>query len=709
MSDIFKPVDWSVQQLVDSISSGTLRLPDLQRPFVWHATKVRDLLDSMYRGYPVGELMFWNQPGDSDTSVIGTDAKDHSASHLIVDGQQRITSLYVTFTGKNVIDDDYRDKSVRISFNPALQRFEVAQPAFDRSAEWIADVAQVFGNPLTAFQAFKTRLEESRGAPLTDSEQATAFEAINRLHNLKSRTFKVVELQPHVDKAVVADVFVRINSEGMNLTAADFILTWLSVFWPEGRDDIESFARHSRLTAERATEIAKADPSSAVTTPVKWTPKNHYIAPTPGQLTRVAVAVGQGRGRLQDAYNALRALDRKTGQTDPERQALELDRLKSAVPLVLKRMNWDEYLRVLAKAGYRSQKMVTSKTTILYTYVIWLMGRERFDVNVSVLRDLMARWFFMAQTTGRYTSSPETMIQRDLDRFDGVTDAEGFQKVIESVISTVLTNDFWTIRLADDFNSSSTSASPAYQAYLASLNILDADLFMLHGKVRDWTDPTATAVRDVEGHHLFPKAYLRDVLGYTDMKKINQVANFAPTDWATNNDISDRPPMEYWPDLVAARSMSGDALAKQQKWHALPQDWSTMGYEDFLVARRRLMAAVVRDGYLRLEDPSYQPSLPSPTGDGADTVSIPVTLLDLINGGVLNANDLIESTDAERPVIGEITEDGEIIIDDKTYDTPARAAAAMGNEAVDPWDFWALATDNGSITLSDLKRQLTAG
>lgn len=124
MSNIFKPVDWSAQQLVDSISSGVLRLPDLQRPFVWHATKVRDLLDSMFRGYPVGELMFWNQPGDSDSSAIGTDAKSHNASHLIVDGQQRITSLYVTFTGKNVIDDDYKDKSVRISFNPALQRFE---------------------------------------------------------------------------------------------------------------------------------------------------------------------------------------------------------------------------------------------------------------------------------------------------------------------------------------------------------------------------------------------------------------------------------------------------------------------------------------------------------------------------------------------------------------------------------------------------------
>jgi len=709
VSDIFKPVDWSAQQLVDSISTGVLRLPDLQRPFVWHATKVRDLLDSMFRGYPVGELMFWNRPGDSDTSVIGTDAKSHNASHLIVDGQQRITSLYVTFTGRNVIDDDYKDKSVRISFNPTLQRFEVAQPAFARSAEWIADVAHVFGNPLTAFQSFRSRLEASRGEPLTDAEQETAFDAINRLHNLKSRTFKVVELQPHVDKAVVADVFVRINSEGVNLTAADFILTWLSVFWPEGRDDIESFARHSRLTAERATEIANADPFSAVKTPVKWTPKNHYIAPTPGQLTRVAVAVGQNRGRLQDAYNALRALDRKTGQTDPVRQAHELDRLKAAVPMVLNRLNWDEYLRVLAKAGYRSKKMVTSKTTILYTYVIWLLGRERYGVGITVLRDLMAKWFFVAQTTGRYTSSPETMIQRDLDRFDGVTDAAGFRKVVESVISTVLTNDFWTIRLADDFNSSSTSASPAYQAYLAALNILDADLFMLHGKVRDWTDPTETAVRDVEGHHLFPKAYLRDHLRYTDVKKINQVANFVPTDWVTNSFISNRPPHEYWPDLVAARRMSGEALAKQQQWHALPTNWAAMDYENFLLARRRLMASVVRDGYLRLEDPTYQPALPDPTGDGDDATSIPVTLLDLLNAGLLAAGDLIESTDADRSVIGEVTEDGEILIDDKTYDTPARAADAVGNETVDPWDFWALATDDGQVILSDLKRHLASG
>ena len=484
MSDIYKPVDWTVQQLVDSISSGVLRLPDLQRPFVWPATKVRDLLDSMYRGYPVGELMLWNQSGDSDTAAIGTDAKSHATTHQIVDGQQRITSLYVTFTGRNVIDDDYRDKSIRISFNPFLDRFEVAQPALDKSAEWVPDVASVFASPLGAFQAFTKRLEENRGEPLGSTGQQKVFDALTRLEGLKARMFKVVELQPQVDKSVVADVFVRINSEGVNLTAADFILTWLSVFWSEGRDDIEQFARHSRLTAERATEIANADPAFTLKTPITWTPKNHHITPNPGQLVRVAVAVGQNRGRLQDSYNALRARDRKTGMTDPVRQAEELDKIKGAVPMILNRLNWDEFLRVLAKAGYRSKKMITSQTSILYTYAIWLLGRERYRVDITELRDLMARWFFMAQTTGRYTSSPETIIQRDLDRFTEVTDAEAFRKVIEGVIATILTNDFWSIRLPDDFNSSSTSASPAYQAYLAALNILGADLFMLHGKVR---------------------------------------------------------------------------------------------------------------------------------------------------------------------------------------------------------------------------------
>jgi len=133
MSDLFKPVPWTVQNLVAAVESGALRLPDIQRPFVWEKVKVRDLVDSLYRGFPVGELMFWNIPGDEDTKAIGTGAKTQTAKAKIVDGQQRLTSLYVVMTGEPVVDDDYRQERIRIAFNPFAERFEVTSAALEKS------------------------------------------------------------------------------------------------------------------------------------------------------------------------------------------------------------------------------------------------------------------------------------------------------------------------------------------------------------------------------------------------------------------------------------------------------------------------------------------------------------------------------------------------------------------------------------------------
>ena len=217
MSNIYKPVDWSIQQLVDAINSGTLTLPDLQRPFVWHPSKVRDLMDSLYRGYPVGELMFWNRPSEGKSGAIGVDAKSHDSKQQIVDGQQRITSLFVMLTGQTVIDDDYRTKSIRISFNPFTERFEVAQPAFDRSPEWVSDISSVFRSALTVFDSYVARLESARNEKLTEEQRSQIHQSLTTLEALKSITFKVVELQVSVEKPVVADIFVRINSEGVNL------------------------------------------------------------------------------------------------------------------------------------------------------------------------------------------------------------------------------------------------------------------------------------------------------------------------------------------------------------------------------------------------------------------------------------------------------------------------------------------------------------
>lgn len=694
MSTLFKPVPWNVEGLVAAVQSGALRLPDIQRPFVWKRVKVRDLIDSIYRGYPVGELMFWNLPGDDGGRSIGVETKTQTSKAKIVDGQQRLTSLYAVMTGKPVVDDEYRREPIRIAFNPFSERFEVLSAALAKSPEWVADISTVFDNPIKARKTFINRYREVHS--LDESTEEYLEGVFERLHSIRKYDFTVIELQTDIAPARVADIFVRINSEGVNLTQADFILTWLSVFWEEGREQLERFSRHARLTPDAASEREKE--------PITWTPKNHYIAPDPGKMIRVIVAVGQNRGRLRNAYNALRGRDARTGEVKEDQISRELNLLKTAQKTALSSTNWDDFMRVLGRAGFRSGRMITSNNTLLYTYALWLIGLNRFNVDRTALRGLMARWFFMSQTTGRYTNSPETRIEEDLVRFADYDsgDPTAFTNALESVIGITLTGDYWTIRLPEEFVTSSTYVSPAYQAYIAALNILDADLFLLNEKVRDWMDPSTASTRSVEGHHLFPRGYLK-TLDITQTRRINQVANIAPTDWATNNLISDRPPQEYWPKLVGSRNLRGQSLENQQYWHALPPNWEALSYDDFLEQRRHAMARVVHDGFMRLSDASYRPRIESATQvTPIDEIQESVTLSDLQAAGLLESGDLLIPIDLESDTIAEVTDEALIALDEHTYDSPQRAARADGDEHSDGWDYWVLVEDEPQRTLRQL-------
>ncbi|MDE0374570.1 MAG: DUF262 domain-containing protein [bacterium] len=692
---MFKPVPWSVQDLVGAVRSGALRLPDIQRPFVWSKTKVRDLVDSIYRGYPVGELMFWNSAGDDGGRSIGVEVKPKTAAAKIVDGQQRLTSLYAVMTGEPVVDHDYRRDSIRIAFNPFAERFEVQNVALRRSREWVPDICEVFKSPFRARKEFISRYRDEHDlSEAIEEELETVFA---RLHGIRDYSFTVVELHAETDREKVADVFVRINSEGIKLTQADFILTWLSVFWDEGRDELERFSRHSRLTPDTA---AVQDGEH-----VQWTPKNHYIEPEPGRILRAVVALGQGRARLRNAYIALRGRDPKTREINAGHRDRELDLFKAAQHEVLKPTNWDSFLLVLAKAGFRSKKMITSDNTVIYTYALWLIGLTRFKVDKVALSSLMARWFFMAQTTGRYTNSPESRMEADLARFNDLEsrNPEEFIGMVESVIATVLTRDYWEIQLPDEFITSS-KLSPAYQAYLAALNILDADLFAIDEKAWVWMDPSAGLAMGVEAHHLFPRSYLKRK-GITTPRRVNQVANFAPTDRETNQIITDRRPSEYWPKLVADRKITGEVLKRQQFWHALPDGWESMDYEEFLTERRSAMARVADEAFKRLSDPHYKP-LSGPSASTApeqDTVRT-LSLSELVAAGLLMPGDFLIPADPERDdTIAEITDDALIALDEHVYDSPRRAARADGDERSDGWDYWVLLDDSDPLrTLREL-------
>jgi len=574
----FKEVSYTLSNLLGFIDMGHIGLPELQRPFVWPNAKVRDLFDSMYQGFPVGYLLFWESGAEGQYKPVGGIAKQKAPRLLIVDGQQRLTSLYAVLRGQPVLRKDFSKECIKIAFKPIDQTFAVSDAAIRRDPQYIDDISRLWSGDVhwREFEdAFIARIRERDG--LSKEDEHAIVDAIDRLKDVQEYPFTALELNPEVTEEEVAEVFVRVNSKGVTLNQADFILTLMSVYWDDGRKQLETFCRQAR--------VASAGPAS---------PFNHYIEPDPDQMLRVSVALAFRRARLQHVYSVLRGKDMETGEVSESRRDKQFRLLREAQDYVLDLQNWHEYFKCLLRAGFRSGQMVSSEAGMLYTYALYLIGRRDFGVDAATLRAVIARWFFMSQLTGRYTSSPETVMEQDLGRLRRAKDAAGFVTVLDEVIDDKLTGDFWTINLVNALATSSPN-SPSLFAYNASLGLLGV-------KVSELLDPAVKAPKTaLERHHLFPKAYLKKKLGIEDIRDTNQIANYALVEWSTNIEISDKPPATYWPKEVSAKAIASAELKKMMHWHALPLGWEEMDYREFLDKRRRAIALVIRDGFKKLK------------------------------------------------------------------------------------------------------------
>ena len=579
---VFKETSYNLSGLLERISDGDIALPDIQRPFVWPNSRVRDLFDSMYKGFPVGYLLFWSTGADVGAKQIGTDDKQSAPSLLIVDGQQRLTSLYAVTGGANIVRKDYTEGRIQIAFRPEDCKFEVADAAIRNDPEFIHDLSEIFEPDWWGFvNKFLARLEEHRGVELDADNKNRIVGNIDRVKDLQNYPFQAIELDKSIDEEQVAEIFVRINSEGVQLNNADFILTLMSVFWEKGRRELEDFSRKAK--------------TPAVGTP---SPFNYFIEPAPDQMLRSAIGLAFRRGRLQYVYSILRGKDLETGEFSPERRETQFERLREAHEATLDLTHWHEYLKCLQRAGFRSARMISSETALIYVYIFWLLGRLEYEVAPKRLREVTARWWFMAHTSGRYTSSPETQIEADFNRLASLErgDANGFCNVLDQIVTDTFTNDYWEITFPNRLNTSAPK-SPPLSAYWASLNLLDAEMLFSDLKVSSMLDPLVTPVKDMERHHLFPKAHLNR-LGVTDNKVRNAIANMAFVDWSDNLEISDRSPAEYWP--VMTKGMDVSQLKEQSRLHALPIGWEHLEYDEFCEKRRKLIAEVVRAGFDRL-------------------------------------------------------------------------------------------------------------
>jgi hypothetical protein len=568
--------------LISGIGMGTIALPEIQRPFVWPNAKIRNLFDSMYRGYPVGFFLFWEPADPHNTKAIGVEAKHKAAKLLVVDGQQRLTSLFAVVTGTPVIRKGYSEEKIEISFNPFSEEFAVADASTRNNKSYISNITDIW-DPEIYLDDFKsnyfTRLKE--GEELPEEAERQARRAIDRLANLTNFPFTALELTHEVDEEQVAEVFVRINSEGKTLNQADFILTLMSVFQEQLRKDLEAFSRASKEPTNREVSAF-----------------NYLFQPEPDQMLRTGVGLAFRRARLKFVYSILRGKDLETEEFSVERREEQFGSLASAQAEALDLQNWHEFLKAIRSAGYHSQQMISSQNALIFAYILYLIGRTELKVDESKLRKLIAKWFFITSLSRRYSSSPETKMEADLARFRDVTTADHFISIIEEICASIATNDYWEITLPLELATSS-ARSPSLFAYFAALSILDAKVLFSKKKVFELLDPSTRAPRSaIERHHLFTRDYL-DKIGRTKPAQKNQIANLALVEWLDNANIGARPPSDYFKEH--ASRIDAKTMERMMYWHALPDGWQNMEYESFLQQRREMIANVIHEAYVALD------------------------------------------------------------------------------------------------------------
>ena len=588
MAQVFKTTDYTIAKLIDDIEIGDIALPDIQRPFVWYKkiSKVRDLFDSIYRGYPIGYLLFWESANRSDYKNIGFEEKKRKIPRfLIIDGQQRLTALFAVMKNQEVLTPDYERKNIKIAFKPLDSTFKVGDAATDRDPEYIADLSSLWSGEgdFAIISSFIANLKEKR--EISKDEEKTISSNIQSLININKYPLTALEIAPNLEEEIVSDIFVRINSQGVSLTQADFILTLLSVYWEEGRKEIEQFCIDSRKIPEKET---------------RFSPFNYLIKPDPDDMLRVLVGLTFHRAKMKDVYSIIRGRDMETGEFSEELRTQQFDKLKLNLPTILDNTNWQGFLKVLIGGGYKDEELISSKSAVLYSYIIYLIGKQNFNTQNHELQRIIGRWFVMSSLTGRYSSSPETAFEKDLNRIKEFN-PDGFISGLEKIIGENLTNDFWDITLVGQMETSS-ARSPEANAFYAALNKLGSPVLFSRKLVGDLYDPSLKIKKKrLEKHHIFPRNYLISKYGFDknkDKAKINQIANLTFLEFEDNIEISDDKPSEYF--AMVQKRFGENEIKEMLAQHAIPENFYQLEYDDFLQERRKLMTGIIKKAFNKI-------------------------------------------------------------------------------------------------------------
>lgn len=580
------------------VESGAIAIPEIQRPFVWTSTQVRDLMDSLYQGYPVGYIITWQNP-----DVKLKDGSTSQGKRILIDGQQRITALRAAISGLNVVDKKYKKRRIAISFNPLTEEFRTRTSSTERGKEWISDIAEVMVNgydTLTFVDEYVAR------NPGTTRQEINS--RLNRLIQIKNKQIGEIQLSPSLDINIVNEIFVRINASGVNLSNADFAMSKIAVYEKDPGDEmgmrlrkfIDYFA-HLSAAPDQFKDIAQNDTEFAKTdyfAKIAWL-KNEtddLYDPTYNDIIRVVGLTQFARGKLGDVVSLLSGRNFETRQDEKEIADLSFQKLEKGLYQFTNENKFKQFVQnILRGSGYDEPNMLIARNAVNYAYAMYLrlldIGENHADAN-SLVRRLLA----ISLMTGRHSGGFETQFEQDIKRIQSAGDMAKFIATLEE---QELSDVFWNSTLVDEFNKPTTN-NPFWHMFIAAQNKLLKQSFLSKNNIaRD------LATDDI--HHIFPKNYLVKH-GY-DKSKYNRIANFVHLRNDINISVSDLAPREYLGDILSGGNNHHSDIVNEAEMinnfedNAIPKillQAEVDDYDEFLRQRQVLMAEMVREYYKTL-------------------------------------------------------------------------------------------------------------
>lgn len=586
-----------IETLLVWVNSGEIAIPEIQRPFVWDSSKVRDLMDSLYQGYPIGYVIAWRNP-----NVRLRDGSLSEGKKILIDGQQRVTALTAAILGQYVINKIYQRVKIKIAFHPIDEKFEVQNPAIVKDKTWLPDISEIFNGNTSVMKIIRKYLELN-----PEQDEEIIENSITRLVNIPKKQIGLIELASDLEIETVTEIFIRINSKGVVLSQADFVMSKIASNTEYNgnhlRKAIDYFC-HLTIAPDFFKHIIDNDKeftNSDFFQKMQWlkTENEDLYDPDYNDLIRVAFTTQFNRGRLSDLVSLLSGRNFETRTYEDSIAEKSFATLKIGVNNFINETNFKRFLMIIKSAGFISPKLIRSQNAINFAYIVYLKLKD-LGVNSVLIESYVRRWLVYSILTGRYSGSPESTFDFDIKQIS----QKPFNDYLKEKEDGELSDAFWEASLPQSLDTS-VASSPYFNVFLASQvksndrgflskDVLVGDLISLRGDI----------------HHLFPKDYLKK--NGLDRGKYNQIANYVYMQSEINIKVGNKPPKDYFETITIqmldnTKLVSGlsteQELFNNLKMNCVPTEIMQMSiddYNDFLILRRKLMALKIKEYYFSL-------------------------------------------------------------------------------------------------------------